>query len=161
MAVAKICFVCNRKFSNKSNLNRHANLHKKNTAKNKKDAKHVIADVSLQDIPKHGLHIQTLNKVLWRIVLQLIGNKRLSKGQSFSRKLSWLWCWWWCYYICLLMWNKQINCVTKMKCFIYVSTDNDTTMGLHLEMDRIGRYMWYNLKWTQEFWGFRWIITPE
>jgi len=86
MAVAKICIICDRKFSSKSNLNRHAKIHKKNTAK--KNTKHVTADGSLQEISQQGFHIQTLNKVLWRIVLQLIGNKRLPKGQSFMRKLS-------------------------------------------------------------------------
>lgn len=100
MPVAKQCAVCGRMFANKSNLNRHcANMHmnknknkrKKNLRKGDQLTKYVVADVTLKKkkkITKHGLHIQTLNKILWDIVLHLIKTKQLTIGQTSRRKLS-------------------------------------------------------------------------
>jgi hypothetical protein len=88
MAVTKQCAVCGRTFANKSNLNHHsASVHQGNgKAKKKKGAKNIFADPSLKKLSKHGLHMQTLNRVLWNIVLQLIENKRLAIGLTSRRK---------------------------------------------------------------------------
>ena len=73
MAVLKECTVCGRTFANKSNLNRHhASVHMK-----KRKKINVHEGVNLKKMTKHGLHIQTLNKVLWNIVLHLIENRQL------------------------------------------------------------------------------------
>ena len=88
MVVAKQCSVCQQVFANKSNLNRHhASVHKKvKKNKDKKDdTKHGIAAVNLKKISKHRLHMQTLNTILWNIVLHLIENKRLGVRLSSRR----------------------------------------------------------------------------
>jgi len=90
MAVRKVCEECGKAFSCKSNLNRHiASVHmKKDKKKEKEKEKNVHKDVNLMKKTKHGLHIQTLNNVLWNIVLQLIENKRLTTGLSTRRKIT-------------------------------------------------------------------------
>ena len=87
MAVAKKCSICEKSFSNKSNMNRHfASAHQKKDKK--KDMKNAIEGADLKKISNHELRIQTLNRVLWNIVLHLIRNKRLTTGQSSMRKLT-------------------------------------------------------------------------
>ena len=79
--IAEECRVCARTFDNKSNLNRHnASIHKEDNKDKKKDTKTVIACNSLTKIYKYGLHIHTLNTVLWNIVLHLFETKKLSMG---------------------------------------------------------------------------------
>jgi len=61
---------------------------KKDKKKDKKTKKNAHKDENFLKKTKHGLHIQTLNKVLWNIVLQLIENKRLTTGLSTRRKIN-------------------------------------------------------------------------
>ena len=83
MTKAKICNVCNKSFANKSNLNRHAIMHKKITGK-----KNVVADVSMKQRSKHDIQIKSLNNILWKMLIHLIENKHQSNKQSFRRKLA-------------------------------------------------------------------------
>ena len=87
---AKEYKVCAQTFANKSNLNRNiASVYEKNNKDKKKYTKTVFARNSLSEFSKHGLHIQTLNTVLWNIVQHLIETKQLSSGHlSSGRKFS-------------------------------------------------------------------------
>ena len=72
MAVAKSCSVCEETFSSKSNLNRHTNRfhtpQKKKMTRRPKKTQRTNKNIKQGDV-------QVLNKVLWRLLLQLVERK--------------------------------------------------------------------------------------
>jgi uncharacterized Zn-finger protein len=89
MAVAKKCDVCKETFCNKSNLNRHMKQIHSMHHKKKKNIERYTNSVHKKTLmkmfqmenkkkntrPTDSIDVKVLNKVLWKLLLQLIDHK--------------------------------------------------------------------------------------
>ena len=80
MTVAKRCSVCGVTFWNKSNLNRHTKHVHVKKAKTISMNKQVFTVSPKKTSRSNTINIQTMNKVLWRLLVQIVQCKSEGLG---------------------------------------------------------------------------------